>query len=366
MFGLNGALFGIWASRIPAIVEKLSLSHQMVGILLLFMASGAIVAFPLAGHFSDKFGAFRTTKVSAAFYLLALILLSLANSPIVLAMALFVFGATHGAMDVAMNSWATEVEKANQAPQMSSFHAMFSLGAGLGAATGFAAVQLGLSPFIHFTSASIVIGAFAFIVARINWVSTTHSPQQKPPLFAIPKGPMLLVGIVAFCSAIGEGSMADWSALFLQAAAGATEANAAIGYTIFSIGMVMVRLLGSVIIGKFGRTTTVRLGGTSALIGSLAAVLSGNYGVALFGFAAMGAGYALIIPIAFSKAAELAPKSPGVAIASVSTLGYGGLLLGPPLIGFVAGLVTLRVAFVVVAGLAALLVLSAGAMDRGK
>ncbi|MGJ8528433.1 MFS transporter [Maritalea sp.] len=356
MFALNGALFGIWASRIPAIVQRFELSHTSIGLLLLLMAAGAIVSFPVAGHLADKLGAFRVTKFTAIFYVLALILLGVSPSIYFLAVALFFFGATHGAMDVAMNSWATEVEKANGKPQMSSFHAMFSMGAGLGAATGFVAVTAGLSPAMHFAIAAVCIGIVAFAFANISWTSTQHQPTSKPPLFAIPRGPLLAVGVIAFCSAIGEGGMADWGAIFLKSVTSASEANAALGYTVFSIGMVIVRFLGGQIIARFGSELSARMGGLFALVGCSAAVISGTFVFGLIGFGLMGMGYALIIPIAFTKAAEFSPKSPGVAIAAVSTLGYGGLLLGPPLIGFVAGATSIRGAFLVLAALALVIV----------
>ncbi len=359
MFALNGALFGIWASRIPAIVQRFELSHSSIGLLLLLMAAGAIMSFPVAGHFADKLGAFRITKIAAIFYVLALILLGISPSIYTLAASLFFFGATHGAMDVAMNSWATEVEKANAKSQMSSFHAMFSVGAGLGAATGYMAVTAGLSPGMHFVIAAVSIGIIAFAFANIPWASTQHQTTGKPPLFALPRGPLLVVGIIAFCSAIGEGGMADWGAIFLKSVTSASEANAALGYTVFSIGMVIVRFLGGQIIARFGNEMSARIGGIFALLGCGSAIISGTFIVSLIGFGLMGMGYALIIPIAFTKAAEFSPKSPGVAIAAVSTLGYGGLLLGPPLIGFVAGATSIRGAFLVVAALAfAIIVLS--------
>lgn len=363
MFALNGALWGIWASRIPAIAEKLDLSHQLIGTLLLCMAMGAILSFPVAGYFSDKLGAFFTTRLTALLYLLSLILLSLAPSSLWLAVLLVIFGATHGAMDVSMNAWATEVEKQNQTPQMSSFHAMFSLGAGIGAATGYVAVQLELGLLQHFLFASIGIGVFGFWVANIRWQSTRHETNAKPPLFAVPRVPLLLVGIVAFACAIGEGGMADWSAIFLTKAVQVNEAQAAIGYTMFSVGMVTLRLAGGKIIDMFGRTAIVRYGALSAFVGCMLAVTFTDYYLSLVGFVLMGCGYALVIPIALSKAAEMSPGSPGIAIAGVSTFGYGGLLLGPPIVGFTAELISIRFAFLIFAGLACIMFILAQAIE---
>lgn len=145
MFILNGALFGIWASRIPAVRDRLDLTHEALGYGLLFMAAGAVCSFPVTGRLTDRFGAVALTRVIAVLYTLSLILLAMAGGFWTLAAFLFVFGAFHGSMDVAMNAWAAEVEQAYRKPVMSSFHAMWSLGAGLGALSGYGAVQMGLT-----------------------------------------------------------------------------------------------------------------------------------------------------------------------------------------------------------------------------
>lgn len=150
MFILNGALFGIWASRIPAVRDRLDLTHEALGYGLLFMAAGAVCSFPVTGRLTDRFGAVAITRVIAVLYTLSLILLAVADGFWALAGFLFVFGAFHGSMDVAMNAWAAEVEQAYDKPVMSSFHAMWSLGAGLGALSGYGAVQAGLTVMQHF------------------------------------------------------------------------------------------------------------------------------------------------------------------------------------------------------------------------
>ncbi len=363
MFILNGALFGIWASRIPAVRDRLNLSHEELGYGLLFMAAGAVCSFPITGRLTDRFGAVSITRVIAVLYTLSLILLAFAGGFWALAIYLFIFGAFHGSMDVAMNAWAAEVEQAYDKPLMPSFHAMWSLGAGLGAFSGFGAVQLNLTVLQHFLLAGGIVVGLALVLSWVTW-SSRKTEQAGGAVFALPSGALVLVGFVALCGALGEGAVADWSAIFLRDETGAAESVAALGYAIFSIAMVVFRLAGGVVIARFGPVATARFGGLFAALGVFAVVSAGGSGLALTGFALMGVGYAVIMPMAFSRAASDPNVPPGQAIASVATLGYGGLLIGPPLIGFLAELMTLRLAFAVLIPLAALIIVLAGALKR--
>lgn len=366
MFILNGALYGIWASRIPALAAHHDLDKGDLGMLLLLLAGGAIAAFPLAGRYADRLGAAYVTLRIAVAYTVALALAGLAPNVGTLGLALAVFGATHGAMDVAMNTWAGEAEAHIARPVMSSFHAMFSLGAGLGAASGFAAEHLGIAIAAHFIGAGAGVAALTLWCARIGWVSPVQTATTGTPLFPLPRGPLVAVGLIAFCTSMGEGAMVDWSALLLIETTGVTAAIAALGYALFSVAMVITRLLGDQVTRALGPTPTARLAGAIATVGAVSAIASASFAVTLTGFALMGVGYAVIMPLAFSRAARDPHLPPGTAIASVSTLGYGGLLMGPPLIGFVAQATTLRTGFAVLAVLAALIVVLAGAVRTGR
>ncbi|AUR07885.1 MFS transporter [Phaeobacter inhibens] len=364
MFVLNGALFGIWASRIPAVSEIHELSPGGLGLLLLLMAAGAILSFPLAGRAADRIGAAHVTRRVALAYVLGLVLLALAPNLPLLAAALFVFGAAHGSMDVAMNAWASEVEARAARPMMSSFHAMFSLGAGLGALSGYAAASIDAQIPAHFLVAGCVSALLTLYMAQIPWVArpAPESGAAKPAL--LPRGALLAVGFVAFCGAVGEGAMADWSAIFLVLTTGASEADAALGFAVFSIAMVAMRLIGDLVVARTGPVTAGRLAGTSASLGALIAVGWGSYGAAMTGFALMGIGYALIMPLAFSRAASDPDLPAGAAIASVATFGYGGILIGPPMIGVTAELISLPAAFLILAVLAVFIVIFSDVLRR--
>ncbi|WP_171668706.1 MFS transporter [Ruegeria sp. HKCCD4884] len=363
MFILNGALFGIWASRIPAVRDRLGLSHEELGYGLLFMAAGAVCSFPITGRLTDRFGAVAITRVIAVLYTLSLILLAIAGGFWGLAVFLFIFGAFHGSMDVAMNAWAAEVEQAYDKPVMSSFHAMWSLGAGLGALSGYAAVQMALSVLAHFLTAGGIVVGFALTLSWVHWTSK-RSEGEQGSVFALPSGILVLVGFTALCGALGEGAVADWSAIYLRDITNATESVAALGYAVFSVTMVAFRLAGAFVITRFGPVATARFGGLCAALGVFGVVSAVAPELALAGFALMGVGYAVIMPLAFSRAASDLDVPPGQAIASVATLGYGGLLIGPPLIGFLAELFGLHLAFSVLLPLAVLIIVLAGALRR--
>lgn len=361
IFAFNGLLFGVWAGRIPAIKETFSLDSSSLGVLLLVLAGGAIVSFPVAGMLSEKLGVQKLTTICAWGYGPALVTVSLASSLPTLAAALFLFGMLHGAMDVAMNGWGAKVERRLCRSVMPFFHAMFSLGAGIGATTGYFAVRLEISTFTHFSSIS-VLGA-ALTLAAIG------KPQDERPRpttanqgasrFEWPSLTLLLVGLVAFSVSMGEGAMADWSAVFLKASTGTSEAQAALGYAAFSAAMVATRLAGSRIVTSLGPALTTRLSGGIACAGLFLTVSSSTLGVSLIGFSLVGIGYAVVMPLVFARAANDERIQPGHAIAAVSTLAYGGMLLGPPLVGFVASFAGLHSAFLMLALLALLAVLLA-------
>jgi MFS family permease len=355
MFILNGALLGFWASRIPAIADSHNLTPNLLGLLLLCLAAGAIVSFPLAGRMVDSYGAAPVTRAIAVAYCAALIALGIAPSLPLLAAALFLFGMAHGAMDVAMNTWAAEVEKAAGKPIMASFHAMFSLGAGAAAALGYVAIKTGTGVPAHFITASLTFGIATLALAATAWQSP-RSTAQKSSLFAFPKGALVLVGLIAFASAMGEGAVADWGAVFLNRTIGTSEAQATLGYSAFSIAIFGMRLAADYLIRRIGPVRIARISGALAFVGVLMAASAQSLTLALLGFGLMGLGYAVLFPLAFSRAAADPNTSPGRAIASVATLGYGGLLLGPPVIGFVAQLTSLRLALLILAGLALMII----------
>lgn len=362
VFALNGGLFGVWATRIPAFVDRFSLTPGTLGLLLLCVAGGAIAAFHTAGRLSDRHGAARVSRVGIALYLAAFLALPFWPSALALALGLALFGAAYGASDVAMNAWAAEVERAAARPIMSSFHAVYSLAAGLGAGSGWAAIALNASPALHFWVAGLAAGLATALLARAPWASDTTA--EEAPAFALPRGALALAGLVGFSSAVGEGAMADWSAVFLIDVTGTGEARAALGFAAFSATMVAMRLLGDRVVARIGPVAAIRASGLSAACGIACLVALPGFGAALGGFALLGLGYAVVFPVVVTRAAAEPGVPAGRAIASVATLGYGGMLLGPALIGGIAAAASLPAAFALIGALALLMSALAGAVAR--
>ncbi|MEN3944018.1 MFS transporter [Prosthecobacter sp. SYSU 5D2] len=353
LFFINGALFASWVSRIPALQQKLDLSHGTLGLALLGMATGALVSMPLAGWCSTRYGSHRVCQLSAALYALALPLLAFAPGTAAFMIALVFFGAAHGALDVAMNAQAVQVEKQYPRPIMAAFHAWFSLGGLAGAALGGSLATWGLSPVGHYLLAAGLLGGVGAVFALPRLFQDTEpsnptlsslaSTSTRAPLDWGPeKRRLLLLGTVAFCVMIGEGAMADWSAVFLLQVTGAAEGIAAAGYAAFSIAMAVCRFCGDRLAQHLGPVHLVRLSGLLATVGLALALLDGRPVSALIGFAAVGAGFATVVPQVFSAAGNVPGVASGPALATVTTMGYLGFLIGPPFIGLVAEAVGLR------------------------
>ena len=363
MFLLAGGLFGVWASRVPAFVARFDLSASQVGILLLCVGLGSILSFPLAGRLSDRIGASALARRAAALYALSLPIVALAPSAWSLGPCLALFGAALGSLDVAMNAWGAEVERNQGRPMMSSFHAMFSLGTGLGAGSGYLAVRMGWDVTPHFVVAAGLLGALSLAASRVPWTSSLSTTGGTA--FAWPKGSLVLVGLVAFCASVGEGAVADWSAIFLHDVIKATEAQAALGYAAFSAAMVTMRLAGDHAVRGLGPVTAARLSGLIAALGIMIVLMGPNLPLVVLGFVLMGLGYAVVAPLTFSRAAADPVMPAGQAIASVATLNYGGMLAGPPLIGFVAEGASLSGAFALLAVMSLMITALARSL-RGK
>lgn len=347
-FLLNGFLFGAWAARIPDFKIAFELSPQMLSFCLLMLAGGAILSFSMAGYLADRFRADRMTLLLAMIYPVPFIFLPLAPSLILFMIALLLFGFCHGAMDVTMNAWGSAVEQQAQRNWMPFFHAMFSIGAALGAGIGSLTAWLSWDSFPHF---ALVFGLFylCLIFLRPNLPTTPaqDSSQDKGPqtLFALPSGLLWLVALIAMSAALGEGAVTDWIAVFMRTEIGSSAAEASLAYGLFSVAMVIMRLSGQALLSRYGIVPMVRFCAFASFTGAVCLILTDHlwlgYGACLL----LGVGYAILMPLAFSKAAQQNPHQSGKSIAAIALFAYGGLLLGPALIGFIAEATSLQIAF---------------------
>jgi MFS family permease len=348
-FAANGFVFAGWVSRIPEVQDKLDLSEGELGLILLGMAVGLISALPLIGGVVSRYGSHRVTTIAGIIYSLILPLLSLAPTPVVLFATLFTFGVMTGFMDIAMNAQAVALENLHGKSIMSSFHAAFSVGGmiGAGASSGLIALNLTILPHLILMAA---ISALALLyMSRFLIEEERAVDQDDGPVFSLPSRALLPIGIIAACSTIGEGSMADWSAIYLKDTVETSASVAAIGFAAYSLTMTLGRFFGDYLINRFKPVFMIRAGGLIGAAGLLLAVIVPQTVTTILGFSLVGIGLATVIPIAFSHAGNMPNIPAGRGIAGVATLGYSGFLAGPPLIGLVAEVTSLRASFVVVA-----------------
>ncbi|WP_329599378.1 MFS transporter [Streptomyces pseudovenezuelae] len=372
-FALDGFVFAGWVVRIPAIKEQTGASASALGLALLGVSAGAVITMMLTGRLCRRYGTHRVTVVCAVLLSLSVALPPLTHSAPALGAVLLVFGAAYGSINVAFNSAAVDLVGALRRPIMPSFHAAFSLGGMLGAGLG-GLVAGALSPTRHLLGLT-VIGLLVTAVAGRTLLriqppaptpdTTEQKAAPRPPGSPAPapassrdrthtrtrtRGLVITFGLIALCTAYGEGALADWSALHLEHDLDATAGVAAVGYSCFALAMTIGRLTGTRLLERLGQTRTLVGGGTTAALGMLLGALAPSVWAALLGFMITGLGLANLFPVAVERAGRLAGPD-GVAIAS--TLGYGGMLLGPPAIGFMADWFSLPAALTSVAALAA-------------
>ena len=335
VFFVSGALFGIWASRIPTLKVKFDLAPSDLGLLLLVVAVGAVPAFQIAGWTSDRFGARLVTRIAAVSMLASCLLIGLAQTIPALCVALFLFGAFFGGTDVAMNTWGTVPERRHGITVLPVLHAVFSLGGGAGAASGYFALEAGLDITSHVAVMAAPLLVLSLLPGGIATGAVPPEKRKNKKKLRLPIIAMLVVGVIAFASSIGEGGVADWGAIFLVEQTGVPQSRAALGFAVFSLGMVAMRLAGGWVVGVLTPGYAVLLSGVVSTAGAFLVALAPDYGIALAGFVLMGVGFALVIPLSMSVAAGAAGDSAGRAIAIVATLGYSGFTVGPPAMGFI-------------------------------
>ncbi|MFI9746270.1 MFS transporter [Streptomyces sp. NPDC052494] len=364
VFCVHGAVTGSFATRIPWIQEHAGVSAGQLGLALAFPALGASLAMPLAGAISHRFGARTALRGLLALWTLSLTLPSLAPNIWGLCGALFVYGATAGMSDVAMNALGVETENRLGKSIMSSLHGMWSVGALLGSAAGTVAAHIGGDARTHHLIAALTLTALGMICCQ--GVLDVHSTQDEeaPPRFSLPPKAALIIGAIGFCAVFAEGASLDWSAVYLRDELGSSAGLAAASTTAFALTMAVARLAGDRVVDRFGAVRTVRAGGAVATLGGLLVVLAPHAAVAMAGFGLIGLGVAVVVPLAFAAAARSGPN-PSQAIAGVATITYTSGLIAPSAIGGIADATSLVFSFGLVTLLALGLVLGAGVLRPG-
>lgn len=343
-----GLCFSSWASRIPSIQQSLGLSDAQLGLVLISLPVGSMISLPLAGFLTAKAGSSKIVIIATILYSLTLVTLGLAENGYHLVTGLFVFGLAGNLLNISINTQAVGVEALYKRSIMASFHGLWSLAGFAGAAIGTFMMGRGIFPYQHFIFIMITAVTILLLSNR-NLLKEDAKPQANQPIFVKPDKSLINLGIIAFCSMICEGAMFDWSGIYFKKVVVADEAWLGAGYTAFMSMMAFGRFVADWATVRFGLKRILQLSGLLTATGLLIAVLFPNIVTAITGFLLVGLGVSSVVPLVYSAAGRSKVLSPGVALATVSTIGFLGFLCGPPLIGFVAGATSLRISFAIIA-----------------
>lgn len=339
-FFLHGAVFTSWYARLPAIQERLDLTPGQLGIALFGAPAGLLVAQPAIGALAARTGS-RPIVAAAPLYIGAVMLPALAVDTVTLLLALVLVGAASGVLDIAMNAQGLAVERASGRHLFSSLHAAFSFGALAGVAAAASAAGVAALPFL---AASALVGAVG--VAALAPGLLHDRGVAGAPLFARPSRRLAALGVIAFCALLAEGAVFDWSSIYLATQVRTTAEVAPLGLAGFSLCMGVGRLAGDSVAARAGSTSTARGGALIAAVGLGGALVAATPVAAVAGFALMGVGLSVVFPLTLRASALGSEAAAAPSAAAVSTVGYGGLLVGPPVIGLLANATDLRVALV--------------------
>ncbi|WP_181764018.1 MFS transporter [Streptomyces albidus (ex Kaewkla and Franco 2022)] len=371
VFAVNGGASGSFATSIPWIREHLDLTPGWLGLALVFLTVGASSAMPLCARLSHRYGPRRSLTWLSVLCCLALVLPPLAPGLPWLCVALFVYGCGLGLMDVAMNSQGVQIEERYGRSLMSGLHGMWSVGTLLGGTVGALAAHNGLDGRIHLALVAPVLTVTALVASR--WAldvreesaadpETGESGAEEPPRFALPGKGVLAVGLIGLCAVFAEGASMDWSGIYLRDVTDADPGLAAAAFTAFACTMAVARLVGDAVVRRMGPVRTVRASGLLAALGCALVVAAETSPLAITGFALIGVGVAVVVPLCFAAAGRIKTSAPGQAIAGVATLAYASGLAAPAAVGWIAEATSLRFSFGLVTVLLLGLVFGAGVL----
>ncbi len=364
MFIANGIVTGTFASRLPWIADRLHLSSGLLGAVGLTASIGALATMPVAAQFVHRHGPKAATRVLAGASSAALALPAFAPSVLVLVVVMLLFGALLGTNDNAMNAQAVEAEQRIGKSIMSGLHGLWSVGVLVGALIGALSAHAHIDPRLQFTVMA-AISAAACVIASFWFAGGPPEGAAADiavPRFAWPHGTLLLIGLVGFAAIFVEFAANDWSAVFMHWVLHASQAEAALATGVFAGAMAAGRLCGDIVVRRIGPGTSVRACGILGTAGCILVAITPSAPVALAGFVLIGLGVSVVVPLVFAAAGRSGP-SPAIGVAGVATVSYGAGMAAPSVMGGVADLSSLRVAFAIAALLAALIVVGAGLLD---
>jgi MFS family permease len=363
IFFMHGLCFASWASRIPTIQENLVLTSSTLGAILFALPVGFFISLPFAGWLVGKIGSKKVVTSSAVLYSLSLLSIGASSNILELTLSLFSFGFFANLLNISINTQAVVVERLFNRKLMATFHGLWSLAGFTGAAIGTWMIRSAVSPFQHYILISVTFLIVNSICA-FYLVNKDEAADEKRPLFVIPDKSLIGLGVIAFCSMMVEGAMFDWSGIYFIKVVEVNQEFTGIGYTTFMIAMAGMRFLADRLSGNFGLKKMLQASGILTTTGLVLSVLLPQLIPALIGFFLIGLGVSSVVPIVYSAAGKSKTMSPGTALAAVSSLGFMGLLIGPPIIGFIAEASSLRISFLAITAMSTGVIVLASLMPN--
>jgi predicted MFS family arabinose efflux permease len=361
MFAVHGAVTGTFAARLPWLADHVGVGVGGLGVALLMPGVGALLAMPLSGRLVHRYDLRVLVRVLILLWCAALLLPALPTSLAVLCLMLVVYGAAAGVADVAMNAHAVLVEERYGRSVMSSFHGFWSVGGLAGSAVAALAARQGIDGRIHFLITAVVLAIITLVASTWLLPHRSEPDLAAPPAFALPSRPVLAIGLIGLCAVFAEGAGLDWSAVYVRDLLHHPASTAALTVAIFSISMALARFAGDRVVRRVGPVMAVRLAAICATAGALTVVLSHQIVLVVTGFALVGVGIAVVVPLVFAAAGRIG-NHPGRSIAGVAGIAYGSGLIAPGVIGGIAHLSSLTVSFILVVVLTAAMGVGAGVL----
>lgn len=364
-FFCQGIAFASWASRIPVIKERLLLSEAQLGTVLLMLPVGQLATMALSGRLVTRYGSAKVLRIVPIAYVLVLCSIAFAQNAWHLGAILFLFGVTGNMCNISVNTQGVATEQIFKKSIMTSFHGAWSIAGFTGALVGLLTMNLGLDTFSHFLIILVFVTGNTFINQK--YLVPGRSPQkEKRGFFSKPEGSLLQLGIIGFFSMATEGAMFDWSGVYFKEIVHAPEKFVVVGYASFMIMMAIGRFVGDGVIRKLGRKRTLQYSGILMFVGMMTSVVFPQFIVCTVAFMLVGIGVACNVPSVYSLAGQNKNVPSGVALAMVSSISYLGFLMGPPLIGYIAEVFSLRYSYGVFACFGLLMFVMVGRLSLFK
>ena len=349
IFFFSGFGCATWAPLVPIVKQGLSVSDDIMGMLLLCIGIGSFLSMPLSGALARKYGCRKVITIASIIFIIILLAITQVNSVYQLVPLLLVFGSAMGLIDVVMNINAVFVEQASGRSIMSNFHAMWSIGCFIGAGIFGIWLSLGLSPLMATIIAVLIMLALLSLCYGKLLPYGAKEDEKESTLLAIPKGIIIFFSIIIGISFLAEGAVMDWSGIYITEVHGMDIALAGTGYSIYSVAMFLTRITGDYAVNRFGKKIMVAGGLLLSFIGFMLLVFASWEPLIFSAFFLMGIGLANVVPVIYSLAGNQTDMPSGQAVAAMGTFGYLGILCGPAAIGYISNATSLNWAFGVLA-----------------